>query len=71
MSVFASLAVRKSCGCPDNEKVDLWTPVDVTEDPKFDFDTAYCLKSNWCEIHGEEYCNAIMALDASTKARAK
>jgi len=46
--------VRKSCGCPDNKKVDLWTPIDVTDDPKFDFDTAYC--------------NAIMALDASAKA---
>jgi len=60
--------VRKSCGCPDNKKVDLWTPIDVTDDPKFDFDTAYCLKTCWCETHGEEYCNAIMALDASAKA---
>jgi class 3 adenylate cyclase len=61
---------RKTCGCPDNEKVDLWTPVDVKEDPKFDFETAYCLKSRWCEIHGEEYCDAIMALDKSVKAHA-
>ena len=60
--------VRKLCGCPSNKKVDLWTPVDVKKDPKFDFETAYCLKKRWCVIHGEEYCNAIMALDTSTKA---
>ena len=62
--------VRKSCGCPGNKKVDLWTPVDVKEDPKFDFETAYCLKTRWCETHGEEYCNAIMALDTFATARA-
>ena len=60
--------VRKSCGCPSNKKVDLWTPVDVTEDPKFDFKKAYCLKTRWCETHGGEYCDAIMALDASANA---
>jgi class 3 adenylate cyclase len=63
--------VRKSCGCPNNDKKDLWTPVDVKDDPKFDFETAYRLESHWCRIHGEEYCNAIMALDASTKAYAR
>ena len=56
-----------SCGCPDDQKVDLWTPVDVKDDPKYDFETAYCLKSHWCEIHGEEYCNAILALDTTHK----
>ncbi len=65
--------VRKSCGCkggiPGKEKTDLWTSVDVKDDPKFDFDTAYLLGSRWCEVHGEEYCNAIMALDAQVKAR--
>ncbi len=62
--------VRKSCGCPGGEKKDLWMPVEVKEDPKFDFDMAYCLKSRWCATHGEEYCNAIMALDTFAKARA-
>lgn len=56
---------RKTCGCPNNRKVDLWTPIDVKDDPKFDFETAYRLGSCWCGEHGEEYCNAIMALDAS------
>ena len=63
--------VRKLCGCSGNKKVDLWTSVDVTEDPKFDFDTAHCLKSCWCEEHGEEYCNAIIALDQSAKVFAR
>ena len=57
--------VRTSCGCPSGQKSDLWTQVDVKEDPKFDFETAYCLKTCWCSIHGEEYCNAILALDPS------
>lgn len=59
----------KTCGCPDGEKVDLWTPVPVTDDPKFDFDTAYLLLSHWCEKHGAEYCDAILALDPAPKAR--
>jgi class 3 adenylate cyclase len=63
--------VRKSCGCPDNEKKELWTLVSVKDDLKFDFDTAYCLESRWCETHGEEYCHAIMALDASARSGAK
>lgn len=63
--------VRKSCGCPGKQKKELWSQVDVKDDPKFDFDTMYRLKTTWCETHGEEYCNAIMALDATTKARAK
>ena len=67
--------VRRSCGCkeghPSGEKTNLWTSVDVKDDPKFDFETTYCLRTNWCAIHGEEYCNAIMALDASVKARAR
>ena len=61
--------VRKLCGCPDHQKVNVWTPVNVKHDPKFDFHTAYSLKSCWCETHGEEYCNAIMALDAHKTRR--
>lgn len=62
--------VRKSCGCPDSQKAELWTSVDVKDDPKFDFDTAYRLGTCWCKTHGEEYCNAIIALDSSVKVRA-
>jgi class 3 adenylate cyclase len=59
--------VVKSCGCtdgqPTGEKKDLWNSVDLTNDEWFDFDTAYLLKSVWCETHGEEWCNQILALD--------
>jgi class 3 adenylate cyclase len=55
--------VRRSCGCSDGIKRDLWTAVDVTGDSKFDFNTAYMLESCWCEKHGKDYCEAILALD--------
>lgn len=55
--------IRKSCGCPDGAKVDLWTEIDVSSDSKFDFDKAYALKSCWCETHGQEFCEAVLALD--------
>lgn len=66
--------VRQSCGCqdgkPTGEKVDLWERAPLAEDARFDFDAAYRLKTRWCETHGEEYCTAILALDASARARA-
>ena len=55
--------VLKSCGCPSGTRKDLWSRVDVSADPKFDFKTAYLLTSNWCENHGAEYCRSILALD--------
>lgn len=54
--------VRKSCGC-NGESIDLWEEVDVSEDPKFDFDKAYLLKSLWCGVHGKEFYENIVALD--------
>lgn len=57
--------VLESCGCPDNQKKSLWTEKDVSEDSRFDFETAYSLTSNWCKIHGKEYCEEILALDNS------
>lgn len=49
---------RYSCGCNSGQtgqtKTLLWSPVDLTGDSKFDFRTAYCLKSQWCSIHGSE-----------------
>jgi len=58
---------RKSCGCPDGESVELWTPVDLSSDRKFDFDTAYCLKSRWCKHHGRQFYEDILALDSKKK----
>lgn len=55
--------VRKSCGCPNGEAVELWEAVDVSAEEKFDFDTAYRLRSQWCKIHGKEYYAAILDLD--------
>ena len=55
--------VRKSCGCPRGEKNELWSGVSLKEDDRFDFDLAYCLKSNWCTEHGKEYCEKILGLD--------
>lgn len=68
---FAHLKDEKalrSCGCRSGGapgKLDLWTPVDVSNEPQFDFDTAYRLTSAWCPNHGREYCEAILALDPS------
>jgi class 3 adenylate cyclase len=59
---------RKTCGCknglPGHPKSDLWEEVDLSDDPKFDFDTGYLMKANWCATHGKDYCEAILALDA-------
>lgn len=60
---FTSELVLKSCGCPNGEKVDLWESVDLSGDTRFDFATAYRLRSRWCPKHGREYCEAILKLD--------
>jgi len=65
---------RKSCGCSEGvytgRKTALWEEIDfeIHEDysehkDMFDFAKAYRLRSLWCPTHGEEYCNAILALD--------
>jgi len=58
---------RYSCGCQNGQetstKAHLWTQVDVSVDPKFDFKSAYCLKSYWCPKHGNEYCERLLKLD--------
>ncbi|SIR06447.1 Adenylate and Guanylate cyclase catalytic domain-containing protein [Alkalispirochaeta americana] len=53
--------VRKSCDCSGN-KEDLWEEIDLMHDTKFDFNTAYKLKSIWCSKHGKEYCSEILKL---------
>ena len=62
-SRLGSELVLKSCGCPNEEKVDLWNKVDLSGDEKFDFDEAYLLKSRWCSEHGKQYCEDILKLD--------
>ena len=49
-----------SCGCPNNEKVNLWK-----EKPKLEskFSTkVWELRSKWCDIHGEEYINKVLEI---------
>jgi len=52
-----------SCGCLNGEavgeKVDLWEGVEL-EDEEFGFSKGWKLESNWCPVHGSEYCNIIM-----------
>lgn len=62
--------VRESCGCPNDEKRDLWTEVDLETDPDciehkdlFDFGTAYRLRTMWCPTHGEQFCKDVLQLD--------
>ncbi len=60
---------RFSCGCQNGQqtstKTHLWSPVDLSGDSKYDFQTAYCLKSHWCPTHGNEYCEKLLTLDKS------
>jgi class 3 adenylate cyclase len=53
----------KSCGCPNIEISDLWSEKDVSEDDRFDFDTAYSLSSVWCSRHGKEFCTKLLGED--------
>jgi class 3 adenylate cyclase len=58
---------RMSCGCQDGVpncgSNPLWQPVDVSDDPRFDFDEAYVMKSTWCAVHGKSYCRDVVAYD--------
>lgn len=53
-----------SCGCPNGEKEALWKKEDVSNDSRFDFDTAYSLGSNWCAKHGKSFCSSLIKLDS-------
>jgi class 3 adenylate cyclase len=56
--------VAMSCGCGSEDKKpkELWTQVDVSDKPFFDFTKAYRLGSEWCSTHGDEYCKQVLAL---------
>ena len=56
-------AALKTCGCPDDEKFDLWKEKDLSDDDRFDFNKAYSLGSNWCTVHGREYCQILLDFD--------
>src|SRR5690554_349209 len=61
---LSSRYALKSCGCPNDEVVDLWEKKDVADDERFDFDTAYTLRSVWCKKHGREFCKSLLSDDA-------
>lgn len=50
-----------SCGC--NNSVPLWTEIDVSNDNRFDFDSAYKTNASWCGNHGVEYAKYLKSLD--------
>ncbi|MEQ8754576.1 MAG: hypothetical protein RID09_13825 [Coleofasciculus sp. G1-WW12-02] len=52
-----------SCGCPNGETKPLWQKENVSNDSRFDFDTAYSLGSNWCKKHGKLFCKRLLELD--------
>jgi class 3 adenylate cyclase len=57
-----------SCGCNKErvftgEKTYLWDKVPVADKPYFDFENAWSCRSQWCKVHGAEFCEAILALD--------
>jgi class 3 adenylate cyclase len=56
-----------SCGCqnnvPSNNRITLWKEIAVAElsdKSMFDFDNAHLLRSEWCSVHGQEYCWALL-----------
>lgn len=50
-----------SCSC--HEKIQLWEEKDVSNDDRFDFDSAYMTKAIWCSKHGSEYAKYLKSLD--------
>jgi len=53
-----------SCGCPSGTSTTLWGSKDLTGIGYFDFTTAYSLKSNWCDTHGEDVCQDLLSAAA-------
>jgi len=57
----------KSCGCINGgytgEKSDIWKSYPLSDDTNFDFDTAYFMKTYWCEKHGSEFAERLLKLD--------
>ena len=63
-------AILRSCGCTggdgQGEGLDgdsdchLWTKKFVNASQHLDFDRYYSLGSHWCDVHGSEFCHAIV-----------
>jgi class 3 adenylate cyclase len=52
-----------TCGCPDGQPRDtLWGDAEITRLPDGDEDRyGRKLLSTWCDVHGPEFCNAILS----------
>lgn len=50
--------IEYSCGCPDGVVYPLWSKVEVEKLGKHS--KCMRLKSNWCKVHGDEFCRAIL-----------
>lgn len=57
----------KSCDC-GGRKASLWSTMNVADEGRFDFDTAYQLSSSWCSQHGKEFMEALLKLDKDKAA---
>lgn len=50
-----------TCGCPDGIPAQLWENVEIERLPDDEPDAqGRVVRSSWCAIHGEEFCNAIL-----------
>lgn len=54
---------KLSCGCPSGGLNNLWEERDVSYDTRFDFNSAYVLKSNWCKEHGKSFSWALKKIE--------
>jgi class 3 adenylate cyclase len=58
-----------SCGCDGSGrptgKSQLWQREDLSTDNRFDFNTAYSLGSDWCAVHGKDFCASLVKLDGA------
>jgi class 3 adenylate cyclase len=50
--------IAYSCGCPDGTPKQLWKEIEVEKLDKHGL--CRLLLSNWCETHGDEFCQAIL-----------
>ena len=66
-AVYEKLAVNDyiaySCGCPSGVTAPLWGEIEVEKLGKHS--KCMHLLSNWCELHGDEFCRAILAGEKS------
>lgn len=64
-----------SCPCREGGPAPLWENVEIEKIPESDYDRqGRKLRSTWCEVHGNDYCNAVMdgkknREDVATKLR--